>query len=186
MVWPNKRTQYRIPRINLRIISLQFDYFVLTYEESVDDSTRKIEPTLSIFPMSIFETCCIVAGIMHLFNSSNSITIVIDQPKPIRTGLASTRRWTDVLIAWQCWRLQNSFIYTTWDDGIEINKLFKKRKPHLQVIKSKCPPNPSSYLTIAYNVNEVYRGHLSPQHHNDEKSALEDHFICRRWLSDPW
>ena len=65
---------------------------MLTHKKSVDDLIKKIELTLFIFSISIFETCCIVAGTMYLFNSSNSITIVIDSFKPIRIGHVSMRR----------------------------------------------------------------------------------------------
>ena len=72
---------------------------MLTHKESVDDLTKKIELKLSIFSIIIFEICYIVARIMHLFNSSNSMAIIIDSLQPIRIGLISRRRWTDALIA---------------------------------------------------------------------------------------
>ncbi len=74
------------------MISIQFDYSVLTHEGSVNDSKREIESILSIFPISIFKICCIVARTINLFNSSNNITIIIDQLKPIRIGLTSMHR----------------------------------------------------------------------------------------------
>lgn len=64
---------------------------MLAYKGGVNEWAWKIELTLSIFAMNIFEISYIIAKTMYLLNHGKCIAIIIDWLEPIGIRLIITR-----------------------------------------------------------------------------------------------